>query len=396
MPVASAETEHQPLSLIQALGLLVEHPQWQSAELAIEQAKGEQIIAQQYQNPNLEVSAETRDKQSLSLAFPLETSRVRHSRLAGAEAGLASVMYEAQVVQRQLKAQIKQAYFLIEQRTEALALAEQDLTLLASLRYAIQLKVSVGEAPKYELVKAEAEFLGAQIERDLAYQQLVLAKELLAEKLGLSYLPEILPAEVARNKQQDDKQQNDAPLSCRLPSHEQAKQALQNHPLYLAAQTHYQQTQAALNSELALVTPQPTLIVGTEQDMGIDRSRLGVSLPLPLWHQRDGQIATATAKNKRANTLISNVERELSIAWTQASLRYQVAETQVNTYQNGLLKEAESAFRVAQAAYKHGERGILDYIDAQRTLATVKRGFINSQYEQKYACIDIEQLTANQ
>lgn len=380
--VSATLADHPPLSLSSALSLLSTHPQWEAAEFAIEQARAEQMTAQQYLNPSLDLSAETRDKQSLSLAFPIETARVRQTRLSGAIEAVSSVEYEALVVQRHLIAQIKQAYYLIHQREEELRLADQELDLLAKLRYAIQLRVSVGEAPKYELVKAEAELLGAQIQRDLAYQELLLAKELLAERLDLSYLPDVVAQEPeAQNAQ-----------TCLLPKQE-AQQRLQQHPLYLAAQAQYRKTQALLGYEMALVTPQPTLIVGTEMDMGIDRSKLGVSLPLPLWHQRDGQIATAMAKQKHANALISQVERQLSVEWAQASLRYQVAETQVRTYQTGLLKEAESAFKVAQAAYKHGERGILDFIDAQRILANVKRGFVKSQYEQKYACIDIEQLT---
>ena len=382
MPHLAISAE-QPLSLSRALSLLSDHPEWKAANAVIEQATAEQRVAQQYINPTLDMSAETRDRQSLSLAFPIETQPVRQSRLEGATAALSSVEHRAKVVQRQLIASIKRAYYLVHQRNHELILADQELALLAKLRYAIQLRVSVGEAPKYELVKAEAELLSAQIQRDLAYQSILLAKELLAERLALSYLPDVI----------DSQEEIPQLATCLLPKPE-AKQRLQQHPLYLAAQAEYQQTQANVTHEIALVTPQPTLIVGTEMDMGIDRSKLGVSLPLPLWHQRDGQIAAANAKHKRANEVISQIERQLSVEWAQASLGYQVAEKQVASYQNGLLKEAEAAFKVAEVAYKHGERGILDFIDAQRILANVKRGFVKSQYDQRYACIEIEQLTS--
>lgn len=79
--------------------------------------------------------------------------------------------------------------------------------------------------------------------------------------------------------------------------------------------------------------------------------------------------------------------------WSQAFIRYQNANAQLVSYESGLLKEAESAFQVAQAAYKYGERGILDFIDAQRTLASVKRGYLTNQFERRYACMDIQQLT---
>jgi outer membrane protein TolC len=38
------------------------------------------------------------------------------------------------------------------------------------------------------------------------------------------------------------------------------------------------------------------------------------------------------------------------------------------------VREAESALGVAEAAYRFGERGILDYLDAQRVLPRARSG----------------------
>jgi cobalt-zinc-cadmium efflux system outer membrane protein len=58
-----------------------------------------------------------------------------------------------------------------------------------------------------------------------------------------------------------------------------------------------------------------------------------------------------------------------------------------------VLKEAEAALRVAEAAYRFGERGILDVLDAQRVLRTVRADLLQARYQQQAARITLEQLS---
>jgi cobalt-zinc-cadmium efflux system outer membrane protein len=47
---------------------------------------------------------------------------------------------------------------------------------------------------------------------------------------------------------------------------------------------------------------------------------------------------------------------------------------------------------VAEAAYRFGERGILDYLDAQRVLRSARSELIAAQYELQVAAIQIDKL----
>ncbi len=370
----------QPLALSQALSLLDQHPQWQEAQAKIEQAQADQSTAGQYLNPSVELIGETRDKQSIAFYQPLETPDVRRYRQASADKGLELVSYQTNWLRRQLMSQVERLYYQIAQRQQELALADEELALLTQLKRAVSLRVQVGESPRYEQVKAEAEWLTSKSRQRVASQQYLLARQQLAQKLALTTLPEViqtLPSE---------------PQQCVLAKTDQVP--LIGHPMTEAAQTSLAQSQDNVLYEQAQTTPQPTMILGTEQDMGVDRVKLGVSLPLPLWHQRDGQIASAKAKVNQSQAHLSAIERQLKQDWTKAVLNYQIADSQSKSFESGLLAEAQTAFHVAQAAYKYGERGILDYIDAQRTLASVKRGYVNSQFERHYACIDIIQLSS--
>ena len=369
-----------PLSLSEALVLLQQHPQWQATEAFIEQARGQQVTAGQYPNPSVDVATETHDRQSIALAFPVETSGVRRYRQASADAEVIVSIEQAQIRQRELRTVLKKQYHMILQRQQELALAKEEFALLGQLRHAVKLRVSVGEAAKYESVKAEAEWLSSQNRLNMAQQKLSLSFNQLAEYLALPALPQVSEVGTTLSK------------SCAM-TQSAHDYDLSQHPLMLAAKAAVTRDQAGLRHEEAQVTPQPTLILGNEHEMGIDRVKIGVSLPLPLWHQRDGQIAASKAKNRQSEAQLIATERELKQSLTQAVSNYQSADSQFHVYESGLLREAEAAFNVAKAAYKHGERGLLEYIDAQRTLASVKRAYVNSQFERRYACFDIEQIT---
>lgn len=368
------------LTLSQAMALLKEHPQWQAAQAFIEQSQADRVTAGQYLNPSLDVVTETKDRQSLAMAFPVETPSVREFRQLGADQGIEIATQQALLVQRQLKTQIQRAYYQVAQRKQEMQLAKDELQLLEKLRDAVQLKVKVGESARYEGVKAEAEWLTSQTRFNAAEQQYLLARQQLGELLGLTTVPEIVDQLPADNQ------------LCRLPQ-QPFDDLVSQYPLYQAAKANLAKDQASTRYEQALVTPQPTFTLGGEQEQGIDRYKLGINLPLPLFNQRDGQIASARAKQKQSEATVMAVERQLKQDWSQAFIRYQNANAQLVSYESGLLKEAESAFQVAQAAYKYGERSILDFIDAQRTLASVKRGYLTNQFERRYACMDIQQLT---
>jgi cobalt-zinc-cadmium efflux system outer membrane protein len=378
----ATQAEAQVLSLPAALALIEQHPQWQAAHAQISQAQGEQQTAMQYQNPIIDLVSETQDKRGLSIAQPLETSAVRHYRQASTEQGLQSARYQLLLLRRQLNAQIKRAYYTILQRQQELTLATEEFTLLTQLRHAVKLRVQVGESPRYEAVKAEAEWLASKSRQMMATQTLLLARQQLSEKLGLTELPDVVIPDLEQQMMQ-----------CQLAQAD--KTPLDQHYMIYLAQTELNKNQQLLRYEEALVTPQPTVIVATEQETGIDRFKVGISVPLALWHQRDGQIATAKAKVTQSQAQLMATERQLRQNWSQSVLTYQIANAQLESFDSGLLAEAKTAFEVAKAAYKYGERGILDYIDAQRTLASVQRSYVSSQFERYYACIDIVQYMSD-
>lgn len=375
LSAVSCASVAQTLSLQQALSMVDRHPKWQAALATVDQAKAEKLVTTQYMNPSMDIWSETHDKQSLQLNFPVELPSVRTARQQGADAFVVGTQVQMQWLKQQLLADIERSYYQVIERQRLLKLAETDQALLAQLRHAVKLRVEVGEAARYEAVKAEAEWLNSQNRVDIAKQQLQLSRQLLLEKLDLDYLPDV-----------DDHLPNE-PRQCLAAN--QDIPPLHNHLLLHAADAQVTQAFNDVQYEQALVAPQPTLMVGVEQERGIDRQRVGISMPLPVFHQRDGQVASAKARYERSRAARDDMVRSLSLQWVQAVAQYQIARRQVASVESGLMREATAAFQVAQAAYKYGERGILDYIDAQRTLSTVQQHYLTSQLAERQACVDI-------
>jgi len=232
------------------------------------------------------------------------------------------------------------------------------------------------------LVKSNAEVLGAESAAMSSALRVTQAHDRLRALIGA---PLSEGFEVA----------NEPLLQSNLPQLSELRlDLLARQPLIKISVAERQRAQAKLEQEQAARLPQPTLKLINERDPDMDQWRVGLALPLPLWNRREGQIGEAMAGVQRAEADAQQVHLSLMAELDQAYNNYQIAKHQVQTFESGLMNEAENAMKVAEAAYSFGERGILDYLDAQRVLRSTRLNFLNARYELQAALIEIERLRA--
>jgi cobalt-zinc-cadmium efflux system outer membrane protein len=345
-----------------------------------------------YPNPEVEVaSGASRPRQIggtsgrnelLGLSQQFELPSLRAARRQGAEAGIvsgAAALGDALLNQH---AVVKQAFYDVLRRQEEARLAAENHALLLQIRNKVKVKVEVGESPRYELVKSEAEALAAESAARSAELRVTQSRDRLRALIGA---PLAESFEVA----------SEPPLAADLPElAELRRDLLARQPLLKMAEAEKQRAQARVEQERASRLPQPIVKLSTERDPDMNQWRVGLVLPLPLWNRREGPIGEAVAGMHRAEAEARQVYLGLLAELDQAYSRYQIAKRQVQTFESGLMKEAENAMKVAEAAYRFGERGILDYLDAQRVLRTTRVDFLNARYELQAALIEIERLRA--
>lgn len=72
---------------------------------------------------------------------------------------------------------------------------------------------------------------------------------------------------------------------------------------------------------------------------------------------------------------------------------YRIALDQLKVFEEGLLKEADEARRIAQFSYQQGESDLLNLLDAQRVERTTLIEYHEAQFELQVALARLEQAT---
>jgi outer membrane protein, heavy metal efflux system len=368
---------------------LTRNPSMRVADAQREAAQAAVETASAPLNPELEAGAgpsryrsgsnETRSNWGVMLSQPLEFSNVREARRAFAETNVRMTSTAGELTRTDLKSRVRAAYYDLLQRQALLNLAEEDRALLGQIRDRVKLRVELGESPRYELIKAETEVLAAERDYRAAQVHVREGKVLL---LGLVGIPATEAFAV----------RGDLPKLDQMLSLQQLQGMLADSPLIRQARSQNEIAQARLHLEQRLRQPGLTVKAGVEQDPDLTNFRIGVAIPLPLWNQRQGPIAEATAGVRQAQAQLDERELSLQRELDAAYQRYQIARDQVGSFEAGLLRQAEAALKVAESAYRYGERGILDYLDAQRTYRTVRMDYLSARYDLVGAVLDIERL----
>ena len=366
-----------------------EHPSLRVAKAQEAAAIASVTTAQSFLNPEVEVGAgpsryrsgsnDTRNNWGVALAQPLEFSDVRKARREIAESNLNYVSLNTEINQVELRSKVKQGFYQVLQRQDGLRLMEEDRNLLQQIRERVKLRVDVGESPKYELIKADTEALAAERDYQAALVRVAEAKAFLQGLVGPS-----MPASYQVT--------GELPLKQSLPAIESLRDQVRQSPYLMQGRAASQTADAKLHLEQSLRNPGLTLKAGIEQDPDLTNFRLGIAVPLPLWNQRQGQIAEAVANINQVQAQLSERELALNRDLESSYQRYSIAKNQLNSFENGLLAQAESVLKIAESAYKYGERGILEYLDAQRTYRLVKKDYLTARFDYVLAMLEVERL----
>jgi cobalt-zinc-cadmium efflux system outer membrane protein len=392
-PVRAAELAARPIfTLPEVLKIALErNPGVAVAAAQREAAEAGRLTARAYPNPTIELGGgSSRGRQpgvvngnawALGFAQPLEYPGLRNARSQTADAGVATANASFDAFRVSLTAAVRGAFYEVLRRQAEVALAGEDTELLRSVRNRVEVRVQTGEAPRFDLIRADAELLNAIKTQDSAVLRVQQAKAILARLAGALPLDYDVKGELEPDRSLP-------PLAA------MREQLLATSPEFARAQAELKQAEARLKVERELRLPPVTLVAGSDQDPDRRNILLGLSVPLPLWNRREGPIAEAVAAVAGARARVDDLRLALTQELEIAFQRYLINQRQVTTFESGLLKQAEAALKVAEAAYRFGERGILDYLDAQRTYRSVRADYLNARYELQYARIDIDRLRA--
>lgn len=394
---SSGSGKIQTLTITEALALAEKNsPRLDEAMATVSKAEAGIKGARAYTNPDFEFLAGEQSARSVpmpgvpgvqlrySAAQAIEIPSERRNRIRASKLNYDGTRYRLEGVRLSLAGDVKRAFYDVVRRKEELSQARDNLTLVEDLRRRVRVEVEVGEKGKLELTRAEAELARARAAVRSADVQLANTRAILKAVIG-SDSDETFDVQGSLNETVQMR-----------PFNEIRPQVLAQHPAIFEANAVTARSRAEVDHERARRIPEPRFIGEYEQQPDITFYRFGFSVPLPLWDRRKGPIAEAQAEVKRSEALARQRRLEITAALERAFDQYQISNEQFEGLQAGSLREAEAAVEAAQSAYKFGERGIVEVLDAQRVLQGVRSDLLDALYARRSALIDLEELGATQ
>ncbi len=370
--------------------VVINNPELLASRQSLDAATAGITTAKALPNPRLEMQSGRYNEQNpaalsgrgngIGVAQLIENPALRSARAEGA---LHNRSRSAQVVvmtENELIAETKRrAYEYLLRKEETIA-AFDALGLLEQIRERVKVRVETGEAGRYELIKSDAEIYNARQREQTARlqtQQAAISLNRLAAGR--------LPSSWELNAQLSDKLQ--------VPDLELLKQtALAENPEIRQLVAELARSRSKINEAEASRWPGVEIRVSQLREPEARQNMIGLSVQLPILDQRAGPRAEAIAERERAIVRLEGRKAELlqQIELTWKSV--QIARTRIDALSEGVLRDAEATLRVAQAAYRFGERGILEVLDAERVLRSVRNDLLLARYQLQASLIELDTL----
>jgi cobalt-zinc-cadmium efflux system outer membrane protein len=368
------------------------NPSLAASLASVQASRGEALTARAYPNPTTTVTGgrgETRGltpelarhEYQATFLQPLEWPFKRESRILAAQARVETARLDVVGFRLLLRAEVKEAFYRVLLAQRRVDLAVQNLETVKDLNRSVEVRVRTGESAAFELVKADVELLKAQKEVDRSRSQVGLARTALNALLG-NTLPRTfrLAGEFA-------------PLMVWPDLEVLIEKAMEAHPLVSRQRQEVERWRYQLSFERQARVPD--LGFGGLYVREIDKETFNavVSLPIPLWDRRAGQIATAIAEGRRAEAELNRSRSELTRAIAREYQNFRIAADQLKVFETGLLKQAAEALRIAQISFRQGASGLLDFLDAQRVQLTTLQEYYGALFDLSVAQAQLERVT---
>lgn len=390
--VATPEATVPTFSLQDILALALEkNPLVTEREGMIEEKEGKKISASAYPNPTLsfqsgrgtvrDPSGITLTERYVTLSQPLEWPGKRTARQQAAQAGVEGAVASREEAKLNLIAATKLAFYdlLLAERQAEMAL--HNVQTMEEVREAVIRRVDAGEAPPFEAVKIKVEDMKVQ-------------KEVTRAKGVVQSFQASLNSLTAGALGPEFSIQGDFaawPGALHLPA--LSEQALAQHPVIMKWKKHVEEAQQMHRQEQQARIPNVTLMGSYQRDAGREAYVGAISIPFPVWDQRQGDIAQAKGTLRQREAMLLRAKHELLKGVAQQIQLSQAAAAQIATYEKGLLKQAQEALRIAQVSFKFGEASLLDVLDAQRVLRQTQVDYAQAKYDLSIALTELERVT---
>ena len=369
---------------------LTHHPTLEVGRGMIDQKAGEELTAQSYPNPVFGVQSgygKVRDptgtslvERYFSLSQPLEWPGTRTARQEAAEAGVQSAQAGFEETQVNVKARVKRSFYELLLAQTLADLGSRLVRTLTEFQRAVKHRVDSGEAPPFELVKVRVELL--QVQKQMSQTQ----GKVQTSKAALNYLT---AGNLGKGFTITGAFES---VHANLNEQHLIEEAFHQHPGIRKLQKLIDRANAQHQQEQHARVPNVTISGAYQRDAGREGVVGALSVPLPIWYQQQGEIAKAFGLRRQAEANLRQAQISLRQGITEHVQISKTASAQIHTFEQGLLKQAKEAVRIARTSFKFGEASLLDVLDAQRVLWQTFQGYTQARFDLAIALTELERL----
>jgi cobalt-zinc-cadmium efflux system outer membrane protein len=362
------------------------HPSLQIYGAEIKKSEAELRIARQYPNPEVEglVSSQKALEggtygtgYTIGVSQTIEWPGRRGKKQEATRFGIDAAKEKFTQEQINVRARCRELYYRVLAGEQLLKIAGENLESAKKLLDIAEKRVRLGESRPIELVKARVEFFNLEREHDKAKTALAGDKQVLLRFLGGSLPPDFTLAGEPET------------VEAAAPLKRWQEATLAAHPLLQAQEAQVRQAESNLGAERQAWVPDVTVKAFHIRDVDLIATGGGLSLPIPLWNRKGGEVAKAAAAKSQAESELRLLKQELETKVAAQYSLYETARRQVESFQNVLLKEAGESLRVAQFAYEHGETGLLELLDSRRVYRATEQDYYKALLDYRLARVEL-------
>lgn len=367
------------LTLDQAAALSLErNPKLSAYSWEWRRAEARTLQAGLWPNPEIEAEIEniggsgdlsgTRAAETtvgFSQTLPLGGDIGRRRELARLKTQLADWDYEAARLDALLD--VTQRFFEALAADRRVELAKQELELAKATQRVTRGRVEAGDLSPVELARVVVPIVTAEVGLERAERLRTAAYRRLSLTWGAQDVT-------------FDRVVGDLDTTFPPPDAKMLVQAINDNPSVARWATEISARIAERRLAKAEAIPDVTGRLGVKQENLTDDTALvvGVSLPVPLFDRRQGDVLAARLGESAARQQRRAAELRIETMLTAAYANLVTAQTEAVALRNRALPAAERAFGATQRAFREGELPFLDVLDAQRTFFGLQRRYLEA------------------
>jgi outer membrane protein, heavy metal efflux system len=292
---------------------------------------------------------------------------------------------QLQDVLRNLRYQLRQDYFSIQQQLALIAVYNDQAIQLDKLLKGMKAQLEAGNIAQKDYVRIQALVISLQQDRTELF------KSLADNESDLKTLLQIRDAKIFIKPKEDLKA--DVTIPDNLES--LINTALRNNPNYLLQQSQTVYQQQTLSYQKALQSPDITLSPNFDRNSNFAPNYvgLGVSVPLPIFNKNKGNIKSVEANIKQQQALTQNAETELRNNVSNAYQKLVLSLELNNKTQKDFYSNYTTIYNNMLDSYKQRQINLLEFLDFYNDYTDSQKKLLDQQLNLQLASAELQYYT---